>query len=79
MTVKNDKMRPLLFGNIQLYKFTVYNRWGQVVFQSTEIGKGWDGTFRGKNQDSNVFIWTCTYQLEGEKSKMEKGTVMLIR
>ncbi|HEX7904265.1 MAG TPA: T9SS type B sorting domain-containing protein [Chitinophagaceae bacterium] len=76
---KNDKFRPLLSGNIKLYKFTIYNRWGQVVFQTTEISKGWDGTFSGNNQDSNVFIWKCTYQLEGEKTKMEKGTVMLIR
>lgn len=76
---KNDKLRPLLFGNVKEYKFTIYDRWGQVIFQSTEVGKGWDGTFRGKKQDSNVFVWTCTFQLEDEKIRSEKGTVMLIR
>jgi gliding motility-associated-like protein len=76
---KNDKLRPLLFGNITQYKFTIYNRWGQLVFQTNKIGEGWDGTINGKKQDSNIFVWTCTYQLEGKKTKIAKGTVVLIR
>jgi gliding motility-associated-like protein len=76
---RNDKFRPLLFGNVKNYKFVIYNRWGQVVFQTKEIGKGWDGTFGGIKQDPTIFVWTCTYQLEGEKIKAEKGTVLLVR
>ena len=76
---KNDIFRPLIFGNIKQYQFTIYNRWGQIVFQTREIGKGWDGNFAGMQQDPNVFTWTCTYQLEGEGKKSEKGIVTLIR
>jgi gliding motility-associated-like protein len=76
---KNDVFRPLLFGNIKQYRFTVYNRWGQAVFQTTELKKGWNGAYAGSLQDGNVFVWTCTYQLEGEAVKAEKGTVVLIR
>jgi hypothetical protein len=39
----------------------------------------WDGTVGGKDQDPGVFIWTCKYQLEGEKEKVERGSVTLIR
>jgi len=76
---KNDIFRPLLFGNIKQYKFVIYNRWGQIVFQTNEPGKGWDGTFGGVRQDPNVFVWTCTWQLDGGEIKTEKGTVALVR
>lgn len=76
---KNDIFRPLLFGQVKKFNFTVYNRWGQRVFQTSELTKGWNGIFAGTMQNSNIFIWTCTYQFEGMEVKTEKGTVMLIR
>jgi gliding motility-associated-like protein len=75
---KNDVFRPLLFGNVKHFLFTVYNRWGQIVYQTSELQKGWDGKLTGKPQDTNVFIWTCSYQREGEKENFERGTVTLI-
>jgi len=76
---KNDVFRPLLFGNVKKYQFTIYNRWGQILFHTTEVGEGWDGTVAGVPQDPNVFVWTCVYQLDGEGTKSEKGTVTLVR
>jgi gliding motility-associated-like protein len=76
---RNEVFRPLLFGNVKHYQFTVYNRWGQVIYQTTEPGKGWNGSYGGSTQDSNVFVWTCSYQLEGDALKTERGTVLLIR
>ena len=76
---KNDVLRPLLFGNVKKFQFTVYNRWGQIIYQTAELNKGWNGNYAGSNQDSNVFVWTCTYQLEGQEIKTEKGSVVLIR
>lgn len=76
---KNDVFRPLIFGAVKQYQFAVYNRWGEVVFRSSEVGKGWDGKFVGKPQDTNVYIWTCVYQLEGGRVQSEKGTVVLVR
>ena len=55
--------------------FTIYNRWGQVVFTTKDISRGWDGTFGGQQQDTNVFAWMCTYQLEGEGVNRERGSV----
>lgn len=76
---KNDQFRPMLFGNVKSYRFTVYNRWGEIVFQTAELQKGWNGKITGLQQETSVFIWTCTYQLEGGEIKQEKGTVMLVR
>jgi gliding motility-associated-like protein len=76
---KNDILKPQLFGNVLNYRFMVYNRWGQVVFQSTDITKGWDGTFKGMVQDNHAYVWMCSYQLAGASQVLKKGTVVLIR
>jgi gliding motility-associated-like protein len=73
---KNDKFRPLVFGNVLQYEFTVYNRFGQIVFTTRQPGKGWDGT---ATQSSNAFAWTCRYQLENQPVKFEKGIVLLLK
>ncbi len=75
----NDNCKPIIVGTIKQYEFTIYNRYGEVVFQSSEPGKGWDGKINGKPQHANVFAWVCSYQLEGQLLNLEKGTVVLIR
>ena len=76
---KNDAFRPLLFGVVKNLKFVIYNRWGQKVYETSKINEGWNGKVSGKETDSNVFVWTCEYQFEGQDRKFEKGTVVLIR
>jgi gliding motility-associated-like protein len=76
---KNDVFKPFVFGSVKQYQFTIFNRWGEVVFRSTELQKGWDGKNKTLPMPSGVFVWTCTYQLDGETVKQEKGTVVLIR
>lgn len=76
---KNDVFKPVIFGKPQKYGFTVYNRWGAVVFQTSDPQKGWDGKIAGYIQPTGVFVWTCYYQFAGGEKKTEKGTVLLIR
>ena len=76
---KNDLFRPMLFGKVMLYEFTIYNQWGEVVFKSTDLSKGWDGNYKKLPQDTFVFVWTCKYQFENEAVKLERGTVTLVR
>ncbi len=76
---KNDVFKPIVIGKLLQYHFSIYGRWGQIIFDSKDIDKGWDGTFKGLPQDSNIFIWTCTYQLENENVNSVKGTFALVR
>ena len=75
----NDEIKPLLFGDVESFEFIVYNRFGQIVFLTTNRLKGWDGTFKGIKQDPATFTWRCTYKLAGQKPILEKGTLLLIR
>ena len=74
----NDEL--LVYGNaIENLKLSVYDRWGEEVFETTNQSKGWDGTFRGKLCDPGVFV----YQLEAtcfDKTVYKtKGNITLIR
>ena len=76
---KNDVFKPLVYENLKQYNFTVFNRWGTLVFQSKTAGEGWNGAVAGVKQDSGIFIWKFSYQKEGEPLKLLSGTVALIR
>jgi gliding motility-associated-like protein len=76
---KNDLIKPIFFGHVVKYKFWIYNRWGQLIFETTDLDKGWNGLYKGEDQSSGVFVWVCSYQLEGNPEKREKGTFVLIR
>jgi gliding motility-associated-like protein len=76
---KNDVYKPLIFGNVKQYAFSIYNRYGQVVFKTTDLQKGWDGKLSGRAQNGNAFIWICDYQFEDNIKRVKKGSVMLVR
>ena len=75
----NDKFKPLIFGTPLQYKLVVYNRFGSIVFETTNPHLGWYGTIKGIRQENSSFVWTCSYQLEGGIPRNEKGTVVLVR
>jgi gliding motility-associated-like protein len=75
----NDLFKPILSGNITRFNFSIYNRWGEKVFETQSPGQGWTGKLNGVPVANGVFIWYCQYQLAGQAAKIKKGTVMLIR
>jgi gliding motility-associated-like protein len=75
----NDVFKPAASRSLKKYRFQIYNRWGQKIFETNDISKGWNGSYNGKNLERGAFIWHCIYQFEGEGEKMKKGTVTLIR
>jgi gliding motility-associated-like protein len=75
----NDKLYPLTAHIKKLYYFRIFNRWGQQMFETTEIGKGWDGMFHGKQQVMDVYTWT--FEALGEEGRHFKraGNSVLLR
>ena len=75
----NDIIKPYLVGMKGLKQFTIYNRYGNVVFSTQKEGEGWDGTYKGTKLDPAVFIWMLEYITNEDKRIVEKGTLTLIR
>lgn len=75
----NDDFKPMLFGDVEQFQFTVFNRWGQILFQTNDRLKGWDGNWKGTPQIPGIYIWSCSYKLANEKPVLRSGTVTLIR
>ncbi len=76
----NDFFRPKAIGMKSLDIFRIYNRWGQLLFSSTDIeGRGWDGTFAGKEQNPATYVWYAEGTDYLNIRVKKKGYVVLIR
>jgi len=62
----------------QIY-FAVYNRWGELVFETTDKTKGWDGLYKGRPADVGVFGWYLKVKCPNGEENFKKGNVTLIR
>lgn len=70
----------ILNTNITLKNFEIYNRWGEVVFKTSDIQTGWDGIYKGVEQDAGVYVWYADYIVtKSGKRKSAKGNVTLLR
>jgi gliding motility-associated-like protein len=75
----NDEVKPIAVGIKTIKYFSIYNRWGQMIFTTSTNGKGWDGRLGGTPQGSNVFVWMVSAVDYLDKPIFLKGTVTLIR
>ncbi|MEO5889772.1 MAG: gliding motility-associated C-terminal domain-containing protein, partial [Ferruginibacter sp.] len=82
-TPNNDKTNDVLsvraIGYIQLKSFKIYNRYGEVVFETKQLNDSWNGKFKGILQPTGAFMWIAEgTDLNGIIVK-DKGSIILIR
>jgi gliding motility-associated-like protein len=75
----NDFLVPIPVGISSYDYFKVYNRWGQLVFSTQTVGKGWDGKISGRDQGTDTFVWYVRGTDYTGKVIFKKGTATLIR
>ncbi|WP_315823274.1 gliding motility-associated C-terminal domain-containing protein [Paraflavitalea speifideaquila] len=76
----NDLLYPLNAFKATELEFKVYNRYGQIVFETTDWKKRWDGTLNGQKQPSGTYVWVLSFVHRETKEKIfQKGTTALIR
>ena len=77
---RNDGFRP--FSNCELasYALVVFNRWGQVVFETDDPTATWDGTRNGAPQTQDAYRYRSVYRLPGrEEAEQRGGQFLLVR
>ncbi len=77
----DDGINDILFvlGSVNDLEFTIYNRWGQLVFKTNERSKGWDGTFNGQKLNPGVFAYQLSGKLPNGDLITRKGNITLVR
>jgi gliding motility-associated-like protein len=75
---KNDTYKPGAIGILQSYSLIIYNRYGNMVFHTNDINKGWDGKYQNKVQTGG-YTWICTYTFRSRQQQTESGSFILLR
>lgn len=81
-TPNNDNANDNLYvrgNNIDKLLFRVYDRWGELVFETTNQTEGWDGKYKGKECDPAVFVYYLEITCGEGETYFEKGNISLIR
>lgn len=74
----NDFFIPVT-RNVRDIEFKVFNRWGELLFQTQKLGEGWDGTFLNKPATSDVYVYTIKFEAFSGETGTRKGNVTLLR
>lgn len=75
----NDIFRPVVSGITEVYSLEIFNRYGQLIFNTTNPDMGWDGTFKGLLQPQGSYVYTCKYKFPGYGIVSRNGSLLLIK
>jgi len=84
-SAENGIFKPVINGDpqsITKYSMLIFDRWGNVVFKSSEPEDGWNGTFSGHASESGVYVYTLDilYSHQGQANQVKKqGSVTLLK
>ncbi len=75
----NDGFTIIVRGQLASYSLILYNRWGQVIYETNDFTKAWDGNLDGNGQPMGTYVYVLNYtDLNGE-SFLQKGNFILVR
>lgn len=74
----NDIFHPLSKGVVD-YKLQVFNRWGELLFETEDVNKGWDGYYRGRLSKQDVYVWKAYARFVTGDEKRMTGDLTLLR
>lgn len=79
----NNTFQPVFTSGFDIYDYhlIMFNRWGEVIFESYDAEIGWDGTYLdGSLADSGVYVWTIEFgEIKSDKRNIKQGHVTLIK
>ena len=78
----NNTFNPVFTSGFDAadYHFTIFNRWGEVVFETYDHLLGWDGTYAGKPVADNVYTWTVAFgNINNDERHLANGHVTVLR
>lgn len=74
----NDNYQPAIYGATE-YRLMIFNRWGELVFQSTDAKSVWDGKCRDKDAPEGVYAVVIQYKGQRQSKRFSRSSVTLMR
>jgi gliding motility-associated-like protein len=75
---KNDLL--LVYGNdLAAIAMKIFNQWGELIYETRDQSKGWDGTYKGKQQPIGVYVYVVNVTLKDGSTVVKKGSLSLVR
>lgn len=75
---RNETFRPMEMCGVASGKLKIYNRWGQLIYETSEITKGWNGKVNGQKSADGVYYYLVEYSDFKNQPKKKKGWVELV-
>ncbi len=76
--LSNDVFYPFI-RYVKDYRMRIFNRWGEIIFESNDIQKGWDGHYRGQLSPQDVYVYQLWVRFVDGKEKQVLGDLTLLR
>lgn len=78
LDLQNEIFHPVGEGIVE-YKLTIFNKWGEKLFESNDYNIGWDGYYQGRLQPQDVYIWKVKAKFANGETVEKMGDVTLIK
>jgi gliding motility-associated-like protein len=65
--------------DVKKYSMQVFDRWGELIFETTNIYQGWDGTYRNSQCQDGTYVWKLTFSWDDYRTFQKLGHVNLLR
>ncbi|NNK80773.1 MAG: PKD domain-containing protein, partial [Flavobacteriales bacterium] len=74
----NDIFYPV-FAGVEEFELQIYNRWGELLYESNDVNRGWDGYYRGNVAQQGVYVWRAKVMFTDGKQVIKAGDLTLLR
>jgi gliding motility-associated-like protein len=75
----NDRFQAISLCELEDYNLSIFNRWGQMIYNTNILGDKWDGTYKRLNCETGVYVYSLRYKFQSEEYKIVSGNVTLLR
>ena len=75
----NDIFRVKYILPVKAFDLSIFNRYGEKVFETIDISKGWDGTYQGNPQPEGSYVWVVRLTGSNNVTQTSKGVITLLK
>lgn len=75
----NETFRPKYSQDLKQYHIRIFNRWGELVYESEDVNEGWDGFFRGVMQPLSVYVYYSEFTFHDGVKRSQAGNLTLLK